>query len=815
MPTVRGLVAALLAVPALAPAGPCDSAASPAGACDARRPAPSIRVSPVVPRPGEPVRLSVASPGRGVTFAWDLDGDGDFGDATGAAVTHAFAGPGTVAVRATDEDGRTGVESRTLAVRAGANLAPSGTLRLATPAPGPGRPIAAVLDGADPDGRVTRLELDLDDDPANGVDGFELSEDVTTDAHFENELRDATAGPRVVRARITDDGGATAILTADVYAHLDNLPPTVSLAVAPEHPAPGEPVTLSAVAADPDGPEPGLAFDVDGDGTYETNASSASAAFPAAGTYEVGVRATDDEGRFADSRRTVLVGGTLELALPSGPVRPGVPVTLSAAGGGGYAWDADGDGAFDDGTGSTLSFAYPAAGTYRVRVRSADGAVAMRTLIVAADSGLPPAVTTLHVPGVVRAGRPVAVAATAIDPDGGPVSLAFDLDGDGAYDDVPAGGHWTFPAPSRVTVGVRATDETGASATRTAEVDVTDQPVAPDLSLGDDALIAGATTALTATVDDPGADIAWDLDGDGVFEHSGLSVPFTPTAGENRIAVRATDGAATTLARTITAGSRPPVAAFTLAGNELSSTATDPDGDTLASQAWDLDGDGAFDDATGPSTTAAATDQLVGLKVRDTGGDTGIRYARVTPEATPSPTPTATPGGGDPPGGGGGDPSGGGGSSSPGGGGSSSAGGGSPPAGLGGPALGGSPRALFPPARDTAPPRLAAGVHHLTRAALLGRGLRVAVRCGEGCRVTVVASLGRAAAKRLRLRAELGRVVRRLAARAARTVVVRVPAKERRRLRKARVFTVHVVVTARDAAGNRTVKRQSVRVRAP
>ena len=110
--------------------------------------------------------------------------------------------------------------------------------------------------------------------------------------------------------RITDDAGATTVLRTDLFVHLENLPPRVAIDVAPADPSPGEPVTVSARASDPDGTPPGLAFDLDGDGTYETEGGDGSVVTTfSAGVHEVGVRASDDEA-FTVSRQSVLVGIT-------------------------------------------------------------------------------------------------------------------------------------------------------------------------------------------------------------------------------------------------------------------------------------------------------------------------------------------------------------------------------------------------------------------------------------------------------------------------------------------------------------------------
>ena len=95
------VLAAVVALPAFAGAGPAVSGCE--ALCDGRRPDPAIALSAPAPRAGASVVLSAASPGRGVSFAWDLDGDGAFDDAAGASVVHAFAaGSSLVRVRAVD-----------------------------------------------------------------------------------------------------------------------------------------------------------------------------------------------------------------------------------------------------------------------------------------------------------------------------------------------------------------------------------------------------------------------------------------------------------------------------------------------------------------------------------------------------------------------------------------------------------------------------------------------------------------------------------------------------------------------------------------
>ncbi|HEY6887233.1 MAG TPA: PKD domain-containing protein, partial [Solirubrobacter sp.] len=272
-------------------------------------------------------------------------------------------------------------------------------------------------------------------------------------------------------------------------------------------------------------------------------------------------------------------------------------------------------------------------------------------------------------------------------------------------------------------------------------------------------------------------------DADGQYDDGGGYIA-TPTygPGTHTVSVRVTDGEGGTAvaSRTIVVGSRPPAASFTSSVAEPSreepvtftSTSTDPDGGPIASTAWDLDDDGAFDDATGPVTTtsfATAGTRRVGVKVRDDGGDNGIRYATVTvgtgvfvPAPTPSPEPTATP--------------------------------------LPNP----GPAATPAPQGDKTAPKVTASVKTATRKS----GVSVKVGCSEACKVTVVLTVDKATAKRLKVAATLGRATGK-----AGTITVKLSAKAKAALKRQRSVKATLTITAVDAAGNRTVTTKTLTIR--
>lgn len=112
-------------------------------------PLDGFSVSPPVPVPGEPFRLTstASSPSAGPPITaqgWDLDGDGAFDDASGESTTHAIAGEGeqTVGLRVTRGPDEVTVARSTVVVRAAAlgrpnAAAPPPRPQTSTPSPPP------------------------------------------------------------------------------------------------------------------------------------------------------------------------------------------------------------------------------------------------------------------------------------------------------------------------------------------------------------------------------------------------------------------------------------------------------------------------------------------------------------------------------------------------------------------------------------------------------------------------------------------------------------------------------------------------------
>jgi hypothetical protein len=124
-----------------------------------------------------------------------------------------------------------------------------------------------------------------------------------------------------------------------------------------------------------------------------------------------------------------------------------------------FAWDGDLDGSFDDAVGSAATFTPAAAGPMLVAVRVTDpdgrADVAHAVIDVAAAANRPPTFASLSPADAApwaAVGDSIGFAAVASDPDSGPVSIAWQLDG------VPSGsgGSFLFTMPDELPHQVRA-----------------------------------------------------------------------------------------------------------------------------------------------------------------------------------------------------------------------------------------------------------------------------------------------------------------------------------------------------------------------
>ncbi|HEY6887234.1 MAG TPA: hypothetical protein VI300_05615 [Solirubrobacter sp.] len=219
----------------------------------------------------------------------------------------------------------------------------------------------------------------------------------------------------------------------------------------------------------------GIAFswDLDGDGGYGDASGAAVTTTFAAGPHTVGVRATDAFGRTSTEQRAIEARPSdlapqasilLGSRVPPYPGVPELPLEASFPLLGNYAlqntdgdgccvvdWDADGDGDYDDGLDAFSGFVPgPGERTIGLRVRQAGGAATWVRRTFAIGTQTPYAGFTFGA-GIL--------ASASIDPDGQPLALAWDLDGDGQFDDATGDDVRALEGAHRV--GLAATDPGG------------------------------------------------------------------------------------------------------------------------------------------------------------------------------------------------------------------------------------------------------------------------------------------------------------------------------------------------------------------
>jgi PKD repeat protein/glucose/arabinose dehydrogenase len=413
-----------------------------------------------------------------LTYEWALDGDGQFNDGGGTTKSKTFTTPGafTVQVRVSDGHGGSDTEQVTITVN---NRPPVAALS-ATPTSG-NAPLVVNLNAGgstDPDGDPLTYEWALDPDGLfNDGGGSTRSKTFSTPGTF------------TVQVRVSDGRGGTD--TEPVTITVANRPPVASATATPSSGTVPLAVSFNASASsDPDGDPLTYEWALDADGLFnDGGGATKSKTYNSAGPVDVKVRVSD--GRGASDVATVRVSpGTRN---PEGIVyaSPGdagqAPLTttffaeftdpdgdpLT------YRWDLDEDGDFDDGgTAATQQATFTKVGVNRVfvQVDDPDGGqwIAFATIQVLNTN---PTVTIAAAPQTGATPLTTTLTATAVDPDVGALSYAWDLDDDGEYDDGTGLTRTTsFTTLGAHVVGIEVTDADGGRGTGTTTVTVTAKP---------------------------------------------------------------------------------------------------------------------------------------------------------------------------------------------------------------------------------------------------------------------------------------------------------------------------------------------------
>lgn len=220
-----------------------------------------------------------------------------------------------------------------------ANEPPTASFQYSPAEPEPGETVRLDASGSsDADGEIVTYRWDLDGDGQIDAETGNPNQRVGY----------PSAGEYTVQLTVVDDAGATDTTTQTIQVVGDQAP-TAELSVSPQEVAVGETTTLDPTgSSDPDGQLVTWEYDTDGDGTFDETFDAPTTFrrnFAEAGTYEITLRVTDNDGLTATATATVVVEATSPTATTSAPgagqttTGPAGQETTAAGGGDGNTGD--------------------------------------------------------------------------------------------------------------------------------------------------------------------------------------------------------------------------------------------------------------------------------------------------------------------------------------------------------------------------------------------------------------------------------------------------------------------------------------------
>lgn len=256
-------------------------------------------------------------------------------------------------------------------------------------------PVSVTFSAGSSSGGVAPLRYDFD---FNGDGVIDSANGGPVAVH-----RYSAPGSFMARVVVTDAIGTSAEASVTVLIQPSaNQPPVAQLSAS--SPSGTAPFSLSfdaSQSSDSDGSVVRYDYDFDSNGIWDAYDAGPQVnwVYLAAGSYSARLRVTDDAGAQASTEVAISVNAAPQALLTASSLSAsaGSTITFSAAGSNDpdgsivkYEWDADGNGSFEQNTGSTatLQVLFPAAGLYTIRLRVTDdyGAQATAQLEVQIDS---------------------------------------------------------------------------------------------------------------------------------------------------------------------------------------------------------------------------------------------------------------------------------------------------------------------------------------------------------------------------------------------------------------------------------------------
>jgi PKD repeat protein len=439
---------------------------------------------------GEPVTFTSTftdPDGSIVSHEWNF-GDGSTG--TGGSPDHTYSQPGAylVTLTVTDNDGATASAQKTVVTD---NRPPTASFTITPSSPLSIQTVDFHSTSTDDDG-INAYRWDFQNDG--------IVDSTTADTAFVY----AAPGTYTVKLEVEDTSGATAVKTKQLV--IGNRDPTASFSTASASPPAGdltlEDITFTSTSTDPDGAVQTYQWDTDNDGVYDDGIGpTATRQFPTSGTYTVSLRVIDDLGAQSTVTKSITIGNRApKVSFFHSPTFPAPFETVAFTSSSGdldgtiskLEWDLDNDGSFDDGTSAKATKKFTQSGSYTVSLRATDdngdSSVAAETIFV---GNRPPVASFSYSPGAPVAGQTVSFFSTSTDPDSPISTYAWDLDGDGNYND--AGG----PSAARAfatgshNVGIMVVDSEGAASFMAQTINVRAPDVAAPAPTAPAAISAG------------------------------------------------------------------------------------------------------------------------------------------------------------------------------------------------------------------------------------------------------------------------------------------------------------------------------------